>query len=68
MKQFSHEYVPRVASPLVVYTHLSQQHEGLQHTVFEPQQEVTKPNERFKPTLQEKSDVDRGSGINQVAK
>ena len=41
MKQFSHEYVPRVASPLVVYTHLSQQHEGLQHTVFEPQQEVT---------------------------
>ena len=40
--------------------HASQQHEGLQHAVWWLQQEVTRPNARFKPTLPEKSGVDGG--------
>ena len=38
----------------------SQQHAGPQHVVLQLQQEVTRPKERFKPTLPEKSGVDGG--------
>ena len=38
-----------------------QQHAGLQHAVLQPQQEVTRPKARFKPTSLEKSGVDGGA-------
>ena len=41
--------------------HLSQQHAGLQHAVWQQQQEVTRPKARFKPFLPEKSGVDWGA-------
>ena len=41
--------------------HLCQQHAGLQHKALQPQQEVTRPKARFKPTLPKKSGVDGGA-------
>ena len=42
----------------------SQQHAGLHHTAWQPQQEVTRPKARFKPTSAGKPGVD--GGANQV--
>ena len=39
-----------LGSPMFMDPHLSQQHSGLQHAVCWPQQEVTRPKTRFKPT------------------
>ena len=36
----------------------SQQHEGLHHSVWQLQQEITREKARFKPTSPEKSGVD----------
>ena len=36
----------------------SQQHVGPQHAVLQPQQEVTRPKARFKPTSHKKSGMD----------
>ena len=41
--------------------HPSQNNAGPQHAVLQQQQEVTRPKARFKPTLPQKSAVDRGA-------
>ena len=49
--------------------HPAQKHAGLQHAVWWPQQEVTRPKARFEPTSPEKSGLDGahvGGGSNQV--
>ena len=45
-------------SQMFMDPHLSQQHEGPQDAVLQPQQEVPRPKARFKPTLPKKSGVD----------
>ena len=44
--------------PMIKYPHPSHQHAGLHHAVWWPQQEVTRPKTRFKPTSSKKSGVD----------
>ena len=46
-----------LGSPVLMDPHPSQQHAGLQRTVSQPQQEVTRLKARFKPTS---SEVDAG--------
>ena len=48
-----------LGSQMLMDPELIQQHAGLQHAVFQPQQEVNKPKARFKPVFPGKSDVNR---------
>ena len=45
-------------SPMLVDPYPRQQNSGLQHAVWWPKQEVSRPNARFKPTLPKKSELD----------
>ena len=45
-------------SPMLPDSHPSQQHTGLLHAVWQPQQVVTRPKARFQPTSPKKSGVD----------
>ena len=46
---------------MLIDHHPSRQHQGLQHAVIQPQQEVVRPKVRFKPTLYEKSEMHGGA-------
>ena len=50
-------------SPLLMDLHPSQQHAGLHHAVWKPQQEVTRAKARFKHTLHEKSGVQSSANV-----
>ena len=43
---------------MLMDSHPSQHHVGLQRAVFQLQQEETSPSDRFRPTLPKKSKVD----------